>query len=52
MGFWECWSLLAAPTAITSRVELGSLVTGGSFRNPVLLANLVNTVEEISARDG
>jgi alkanesulfonate monooxygenase SsuD/methylene tetrahydromethanopterin reductase-like flavin-dependent oxidoreductase (luciferase family) len=49
MGFWECWSLLAALTAITSRVELGSLVTGGSFRNPVLLANLVNTVEEISA---
>ncbi len=49
MGYWECWSLLAALAAITSRVELGSLVTGGSFRNPVLLANLVNTVEEISA---
>jgi alkanesulfonate monooxygenase SsuD/methylene tetrahydromethanopterin reductase-like flavin-dependent oxidoreductase (luciferase family) len=48
MGYWECWSLLAALAAITSRVELGSLVTGGSFRNPVLLAHLVNAVEEIS----
>jgi alkanesulfonate monooxygenase SsuD/methylene tetrahydromethanopterin reductase-like flavin-dependent oxidoreductase (luciferase family) len=48
MGYWECWSLLAALASVTSRVELGSLVTGGSFRNPVLLAHLVNTVEEIS----
>jgi Luciferase-like monooxygenase len=48
MGYWECWSLLAALASLTSRVELGSLVPGASFRNAVLLAHVVNTVEEIS----
>jgi alkanesulfonate monooxygenase SsuD/methylene tetrahydromethanopterin reductase-like flavin-dependent oxidoreductase (luciferase family) len=48
MGYWECWSVLAALATVTSRVALGSLVTGAGFRNPVLLANLVNTADEIS----
>ena len=47
-GVWECWSILAALAAATSRVELGSLVTPTSFRNPALFAKQVDTVDEIS----
>src|SRR5512134_666855 len=47
-GTWECWSILAALAAVTQRVELGSLVTPTSFRNPALFAKIVDTVEEIS----
>ena len=34
LGTWECWSLLAALAASTTRVELGSLVLCTAFRNP------------------
>ncbi len=47
-GAWECWSVLAALAAVTSRVELGSLVTATSFRNPALLAKMADTIDEIS----
>jgi alkanesulfonate monooxygenase SsuD/methylene tetrahydromethanopterin reductase-like flavin-dependent oxidoreductase (luciferase family) len=47
-GAWECWSVLAALAAATDRVELGSLVTATSFRNPALLAKIADTVDEIS----
>ncbi len=47
-GVWECWSLLAALAAVTSRVELGTLVLCAGFRNPALLAKAADTVEEIS----
>jgi alkanesulfonate monooxygenase SsuD/methylene tetrahydromethanopterin reductase-like flavin-dependent oxidoreductase (luciferase family) len=44
----ECWSILAALAAITDRVELGPLVSCTSYRNPALLAKIVDTVDEIS----
>ncbi len=47
-GIWECWSLLAALAAATSRVTLGSLVLCASFRNPALTAKMADTVDEIS----
>ena len=48
-GIWECWSILSALAAATSRVELGTLVACNSFRNPALLAKMAHTVDEISA---
>jgi alkanesulfonate monooxygenase SsuD/methylene tetrahydromethanopterin reductase-like flavin-dependent oxidoreductase (luciferase family) len=47
-GAWECWSVITALAAATSRVELGSLVTATSFRNPALLAKMATTIDEIS----
>jgi alkanesulfonate monooxygenase SsuD/methylene tetrahydromethanopterin reductase-like flavin-dependent oxidoreductase (luciferase family) len=48
VGHWECWSLLAALAATTERVALGTLVSCMSYRNPALLAKMVDTIEEIS----
>ena len=48
LGRWECWSILASLAAVTSRVELGTLVACMGFRNPALLAKMADTVEEIS----
>ena len=47
-GQWECWSLMAALAACTSEVTLGTLVTNTAFRNPALLARIIDTVDDIS----
>lgn len=48
LGVWECWSLLSALAASTSRIALGTLVTNSLLRNPALVAKMADTVDEIS----
>jgi len=45
----EGWSVLAALARETSRVRLGTLVTGVTYRNPALLAKEATTLDTISA---
>ncbi len=44
----EAWSTLAALARETSRVRLGTLVTGVTYRNPALLAKQATTLDTIS----
>jgi alkanesulfonate monooxygenase SsuD/methylene tetrahydromethanopterin reductase-like flavin-dependent oxidoreductase (luciferase family) len=46
---WDAWSVLAAAAAMTSRVELGPLVTPVGFYTPAVLAKKAATVDEISS---
>jgi F420-dependent oxidoreductase-like protein len=45
----ESWSMITAAAAVTSRLRLGILVTGNTYRNPALLAKMAATVDQISA---
>ena len=45
----EGWSLLAGMAAVTSKLELGVLVSGNTYRNPALMAKMAATIDEISA---
>jgi probable F420-dependent oxidoreductase len=47
-GIHECWTLLTAVAAITSRVEVGPLVLALPFRNPALTAKMALELDEIS----
>lgn len=44
----ESWSTLAALSAVTTRIRLGTMVTCASFRNPALLAKIAATLDVIS----
>ena len=48
IGIWECWTFLSALADATWRVELGTLVSCNSFRNPALLAKMAITLDEVS----
>lgn len=45
----EGYTTLAALAARSSRVELGTLVTGVTYRNPALLAKMVTSLDVISS---
>ena len=47
-GYHEAWTLLSALAAITSRVELGTLVLATSFRPAGLLAKMAATADDVS----
>ena len=47
-GPWDCWTMLAALAAVTSRVELGPLVACTAFRRPALLARTAAAIDEVS----
>jgi F420-dependent oxidoreductase-like protein len=44
----EAWTLLSALGAVTTRIRLGALVTGVTYRHPSLLAAEVVTVDHVS----
>jgi F420-dependent oxidoreductase-like protein len=45
----ECYTLLSGVAARTSRVKLGAMVTGVTYRNPAFLAKVVTTLDIVSS---
>jgi F420-dependent oxidoreductase-like protein len=44
----EGWTVLSAFAAVTTRLRLGIMVTGNTYRHPTILANIAATVDVIS----
>jgi len=44
----ECWTLISAIAAVTSKIRIGEVVTCNSYRNPALLAKMASSLDYIS----
>jgi F420-dependent oxidoreductase-like protein len=44
----ESWTVLAALGAMTSRVRLGSLVLGNTYRHPAIVANMAAALDQVT----
>lgn len=49
LPIFEAWTTLSAVGAVTSKVELGTLVTPIGFRSPSMLAKMIATLDNIAA---
>jgi alkanesulfonate monooxygenase SsuD/methylene tetrahydromethanopterin reductase-like flavin-dependent oxidoreductase (luciferase family) len=47
-GYLECFTVLAALAVAIPRLELGTLVACTGYRNPVLLAKIADTLDDVS----
>jgi probable F420-dependent oxidoreductase len=47
-GIHECWTVLTALAAITTRVEIGPMVLALPFRNPALTAKMAAELDDVS----
>jgi F420-dependent oxidoreductase-like protein len=44
----ECWTTLSALAVATSRIGLGTLVLGNTYRHPAVVANMAATLDQVS----
>jgi alkanesulfonate monooxygenase SsuD/methylene tetrahydromethanopterin reductase-like flavin-dependent oxidoreductase (luciferase family) len=49
MGFLDCWNVITAWSAATSRIRIGTLISNIIYRTPALLARQAASVDHISA---
>jgi len=48
LGCWEVFTFLSALASVTTTIALGTFVAATSFRNPALLAKMVDALDEVS----